>query len=133
MQNENGFTVHAKLPSLNDVIDKDRTCRYAGASYRREVEKLIARYIVKSLESGELRPVSTQCAVHFLWHEKNSRRNVDDIQSAQKFILDAMVRCGIIPDDSRKYVTQTAHTVIDSVEYGVDVIILPELTQQYIY
>lgn len=123
MQNENGFTVHAKLPSLNDVIGKDRTCKYAGASYKKEVEKLIAKYIFKALESGELRPVSTPCMVQFLWHEKNRRRDVDNIQSAQKFILDAMVRCGIIPDDSRKYVVQTAHTVVDSAEYGVNVII----------
>lgn len=120
---QNGFTVHAKLPSLNDVISKDRTCKYAGASYKKEVEKLIARYILKALESGELRPVSMPCTIHFLWYEKNRRRDVDNIQSAQKFILDAMVRCGIIPDDSRKYVIQTAHTVVDSVQYGVDVII----------
>ena len=120
---QNGFTVHAKLPSLNDVIDKDRTCRYAGASYKKEVENIIARYIFKALESGELKPVSTPCTIQFLWHEKNRRRDVDNIQSAQKFILDAMVRCCVIPDDSRKYVVQTAHTVMDSVEYGVDVII----------
>lgn len=106
MNIHNGFTVHAKLPSLNDVIDKDRTCRYAGASYKREVENIIARYIIKALESGELRPVSTPCTIQFLWHEKNRRRDVDNVQSAQKFVLGAMVRCGVIPDDNRKYVTQ---------------------------
>lgn len=124
MNIQNGFTVHAKLPSLNDVIGKDRTCKYAGASYKKEVEKIIERYIVKALETGELKPVSTPCTVQFIWHEKNRRRDVDNIQSAQKFILDAMVRCGIFLNDNRKYVTQTTHTVVDSVEYGVDVIII---------
>lgn len=120
---QNGFTIHAKLPSLNEVISKNRSCRYVGASYKKEVEKIIARYIVTALESGKLRPVSTPCMVQFIWHEKNRRRDVDNIQSAQKFVLDAMVRCGIFPDDSRKYVAQTVHTVINSAEYGVDVII----------
>ena len=45
--------------------------------------------------------------------EKTKRRDVDNIQSAQKFILDALQHFSIIKNDSRKYVKQIHHTVID--------------------
>ena len=76
----NGFTIHAKLPSLNEVINKDRTNRFAGATYKKNTEKVISRYIAKALETGELKPVSEPCAVRIDWHEKTKRRDVDNIQ-----------------------------------------------------
>ena len=45
----NGFTIHAKLPSLNEVINKDRSNIFAGAVYKKDTEKLISRYIAKAL------------------------------------------------------------------------------------
>lgn len=39
------------------------------------------------------------------------RRDADNIQSAQKFILDAMVKCGVIKNDSRKYISQIYHHI----------------------
>ena len=122
----NGFTVHAKLPSLNEVIKKDRTNRFAGAAYKKETEKIISRYITKAIETGELMPVSEPCTVRIDWHEKDRRRDVDNIQSSQKFILDALVKCGILKNDSRKYVTQIYHRIHDSDENKVSVTIETE-------
>ena len=33
------FVIEEKLPSLNDVIDKNRTNRYAGAKYKKDIEE----------------------------------------------------------------------------------------------
>ncbi len=119
----NGFTIHAKLPSLNEVISKDRTNKFAGAVYKKETEKIISRYITKALGTGELKPVSEPCTVRIDWYEKTKRRDVDNIQSSQKFILDALVSNGVLTDDSRRYVTQIYHKVHDSDENKVSVTI----------
>jgi Holliday junction resolvase RusA-like endonuclease len=57
--------------------------------------------------------VEKPCEIFIEWHEKTKRRDVDNIQSAQKFILDALQQHNIIKNDSRKYVKQIHHTVID--------------------
>nr|DAM48000.1 MAG TPA: Endodeoxyribonuclease RusA [Caudoviricetes sp.] len=121
-----GFTIHAKLPSLNQVVAKDRANKFAGAAYRKDAEKVISRYIQIALNTGELQPVSEPCIIQIEWHEKSKRRDVDNIQSSQKFILDALVQCGVLKDDSRKYVKQIYHKIIDSDKDKVSITILPE-------
>lgn len=119
----NGFTVHAKLPSLNDVIRKNRENMFCGNSYKKETEKIISRYIQRALTTGELKPVSEPCTIRIDWYEKTKRRDVDNIQSSQKFILDALVSNGVLPDDNRKHVVQIYHTIHDSCENKVSVTI----------
>lgn len=119
----NGFTVHAKLPSLNDVIRKNRENMFCGNSYKKETEKIISRYIQRALTTGELKPVSEPCTIRIDWYEKTKRRDVDNIQSSQKFILDALVSNGVLPDDNRKHVVQIYHTIHDSIENKVSVTI----------
>lgn len=119
----NGFTVHAKLPSLNDVIRKNRENMFCGNTYKKETEKIISRYIQLALTTGELKPVSEPCTIRIDWYEKTKRRDVDNIQSSQKFILDALVSNGVLPDDNRKHVVQIYHTIHDSCENKVSVTI----------
>lgn len=119
----NGFTIHAKLPSLNEVINKDRGNKFAGAVHKKETEKLITRYIKKALGTGELQPVSEAVTIKIDWYEKTRRRDVDNIQSGQKFILDALVSNGVLPDDNRRYVRQIYHKVHDGEENKVSVTI----------
>jgi Holliday junction resolvase RusA-like endonuclease len=54
--------------------------------------------------------------VRFEWHEKTQRRDADNIASAKKYILDALVKCGVLEDDSRKYVKGFYDTIIDDKE-----------------
>ena len=55
--------------------------------------------------------------------ERTKRRDADNIQSSAKFILDALKSCGVIKDDSRRYVTQVYHKIVDADADGVDVIL----------
>lgn len=52
--------------------------------------------------------------------------DADNIQSSQKFILDALVNNGVLPDDNRKHVTQIYHRIHDSEENKVSVTIETE-------
>lgn len=107
------FTVYAKLPSLNDYICACRSNKYQGAKFKEEIEILIGWAIRQAMCKGELKRTTKPITVHFEWHERTKRRDLDNIASAKKFILDALQKQKIIPNDSRKYVKGFTDTVVD--------------------
>ena len=44
----------------------------------------------------QLMPVQQPCIVHMVFEEANRKRDVDNVESAKKFILDALVRSKIL-------------------------------------
>lgn len=111
----NEFTIQEKLPSLNECINANRRNIYAGANFKKDVEEIIGMYIQQGLSSGTLTPMGeTPCEVYIDWYEKTKRRDVDNIQSSQKFILDALQKNGVLKNDSRKFVKQVHHMVYDA-------------------
>jgi Holliday junction resolvase RusA-like endonuclease len=42
--------------------------------------------------------------IRFIWIEKDYRRDLDNVCSAKKMIIDSMVKLQLIPNDNRKYV-----------------------------
>lgn len=55
-----------------------------------------------------------------IYNTKNKRMDVDNIQAANKFILDAM-KGELIIDDSRKYISQVLGFIQNGEEDGVEV------------
>ena len=119
----NHFIIEEKLPSLNEVIGKNRANKMMGAKLKKDVQSRILTYMQIAHVMGHLEPQEKQCTISITWHEKSKRRDVDNIQSAQKFILDAMVEGGILKDDSRKYVAQIYHHIVDGDRDYVEVYI----------
>lgn len=115
------FVVKEKLPSLNDVIGKNRCNKYAGAKYKKDIEEKISYYIANAVAKGMLHKQENPCWIVIEWIEKTKRRDSDNIQSSQKFLLDALVKCGILQNDSRKYVKNVAHIISDGKEDMVKV------------
>lgn len=112
----NSFTIKAKLPSLNDVIDRNRSNKYEGHKYKQEIQEGIGWDIRQALVMKRLKPVNNPCIIRIDWHESTKRRDVDNIQSSTKFILDAMVNNRILKNDSRRYVKQVYHEIIDDTD-----------------
>lgn len=92
--------IPAKLPSLNEMIAANRRNKYLGAKLKRETEEFIAQYILLN----KIQPVERPCVVHMVFHEPTKKRDTDNVESAKKYILDALVKSGIIQGDSPKYV-----------------------------
>ena len=124
----NGFTVYAKLPSLNEYINACRTNRYKGAKLKEYTETIIAHGIMQAQTSGTLRPPKPPIRIAFTWHEKTRRRDADNIASAKKFILDAMQRCGVIPNDNRNIVVGFTDEIVDDSNDFVEVKIFEVMT-----
>lgn len=109
----NELVINAQLPSLNQYQNACRSHWSKGAEFKKSIEELIGWSIRQALTKKTLRRVEQPCEIFIEWHEKTKRRDVDNIQSAQKFILDALQHHNIIENDSRKYIKQIHHTVID--------------------
>lgn len=120
----NGFTINAKLPSLNEYINACRANRYKGAKLKEYTETIIAYGITQARASGTLRTPKPPIRVVFVWHEKTRRRDADNIASAKKFILDAMQHCGIIPNDNRANVVGFTDEIVDDINDFVEVRII---------
>jgi Holliday junction resolvase RusA-like endonuclease len=86
-----------RLPSLNEVIGANRGNKYAGAKLKKQTQTMIEHHI-KLQDIGKFEKVR----IDIDWYEPNKKRDFDNISSAKKFILDAMVSCGMIPNDGWK-------------------------------
>ena len=94
----NRCVIDMKLPSLNEYINVCRKNPYAASKYKRDVENAIMLF------TNRLPSFAGPVKIHFFWMESSKRRDLDNVSFAKKFILDAMVKSGKLPDDSRKYV-----------------------------
>lgn len=89
------FEVPGRLPGLNEYTSACRTNPYAGAKLKREATEAC----MWAAKAAGVRSVAVPVDVHVTWVEPNTRRDKDNIRFAIKFVLDALVRLGVIPDD----------------------------------
>jgi Holliday junction resolvase RusA-like endonuclease len=68
-------------------------------------------YIRKAKREGTLAPMTGTVSLLIVWHERTRKRDTDNVQSAAKYILDALQGMGIIENDSPKYVDQINHRI----------------------
>ena len=87
-----------RLPSLNKYINICRTNRLMAGRWKRDLEETIGFSLLT------MHPFKNPVWIHFHWVEENMNRDKDNIASAKKFILDAMVRYGKLKDDGWKYI-----------------------------
>lgn len=97
-----------QLPSLNDYIAKINRNKYAGNSFKKQIQE----DIYWQLKAQKISKIKTPCQMHFHWVEKSKRRDIDNIYSAKKFILDALIEYGAIEGDGQKYI----YGITDSLE-----------------
>lgn len=125
MDGKNYFTIMGRLPGLNDVINACRSHWSNGARLKRQTETDIIWQIKAATGRGVLHPVTGPVTIEFEWHESNKRRDLDNIYSAKKFVLDAMQQAGIIANDNRKHVVGLRDDIVDDKQDFVVVTIHP--------
>lgn len=87
-----------RVPSMNEIVAARASWRGAYSKLKREYEE-DAVPLLRAL--GKYQRVNV--TLHIV--EPHSRRDPDGICSgASKFVLDALVAAGVIPDDSQKHV-----------------------------
>lgn len=98
------FTIPRRLPGLNEYIDLERAGggRYSANKMKQETQTMIHW----AIKGGPLRNVKLECPViiHYLWLEPDRRRDMDNIAFAKKFVQDALVKAGVLPNDGWKHI-----------------------------
>lgn len=110
----NEFTIQGRLPSLNDYVNACRTHWSTGARFKQDTENTII-WFIKAAQSKKLcRPVTKPVKITFFWYEHGLARDIDNIYSAKKYILDAMQKAGIIENDDRKHVVDVDDVILQT-------------------
>lgn len=86
------------------MVNANRTTKWAGAKLKQETDILIEWQIKTAMNAGTCRRPAGSVAVSFEWHERTRRRDLDNIYSGKKFILDAMQKIGLLEGDGQKFV-----------------------------
>jgi Holliday junction resolvase RusA-like endonuclease len=97
--------IPGKLPGLNEIIEaaKQGKGKYQPYALMKEEYTNMITWIAKKLPKYE------KVALIITWYEPDHRRDPDNIMAGQKFILDALVHAGVIPNDSQKYIVSIIH------------------------
>lgn len=94
------FTIPGRLPGLNEIISANRSNHHCGAKLKRDSDDLVRMCIRKA----GIKPMKRPVQVDFCWIEKSRARDKDNIRVGAKFVMDALVAEGVIPDDSQRFV-----------------------------
>lgn len=101
----NYFYIYQKLPNLNEFRQEIARSPYKGGQLKNEVEDSIITAIMYAKRQGTLKEIENYpIQINCIWNSVNKRIDIDNRRSSIKFILDAMQKAGIIPNDSQKYV-----------------------------
>lgn len=86
---------------LNEYIKAINSHRFSGAHVKTvETQRVYLECRALNLPPIKHYPVT----VHFKWFSINSKKDIDNVAFAKKFILDGLVLARVLTDDSRKYV-----------------------------
>lgn len=100
------FTIDGRLDALNDYVKACRANRYGANVMKKRNESQINTAIIRDgVKPVQRYPVKIQIT----WNEKNKKRDVDNVGFAVKFILDALVKAGILENDGQKQVCGIEH------------------------
>ncbi len=96
------LVISGRLDGLNEFIEAQRTNKYKGAALKKVNQQIVEFAIRRQIHTAIERPVR----LHYTWYERNQRRDLDNVSGfGHKVIQDALVACGVLEDDSPKYVT----------------------------
>lgn len=94
------MVIPGRMPGLNDYVRAERANRYVASTMKRQQTE---RAGVLAVEQG-MPQFSGTVDITFTWVEQNRRRDMDNVAFAKKFILDGLVRAGVIHDDTPRYI-----------------------------
>lgn len=111
------------FPGMNEVVAENRRGWGAGSKLKARMTERCERYARQAMEeTGWVAPLGP-VEVSLRWHEVSWRRDQDNVTSAEKFVLDGMVRAGVLRGDSHRYIPKptTHEIVVDREHPGVTV------------
>ena len=107
------YTIYYDFTQLNDYIRLTRGNKYSS----NKVKQTETNVVMMSLKNKP--PFPVPCHIKFTWLIKNKRIDPDNRAFSKKAVLDGLVKAGILPDDTHKYITGFTDTFELSNKVGV--------------
>jgi hypothetical protein len=105
-----------RLPCLNDMVGKNR---WVYSKLKKDTESSIEYEIRRQ----RLKPMA-YAYLSFVWFEKDRQRNPDNVSGGgPKFVLDSLVRCGILKNDGWSEVLGIKHGFVVGDEASVHILL----------
>lgn len=111
------YVILGTLPTLNDHDGANRTNKYIGAKLKKEWTEFV------QWQMAGKEKITEPCILTFNWLV-SSKADFDNICFARKYILDGMVKAGILIDDSQKHVLGFGGDYFTKVPKGEEKIII---------
>lgn len=87
------------LPGLNEYIQIERSNRFKAANLKKKLTNDIALIAIKSGLK-----LDGKYDIEFIWTTKDNRHDHDNVCFAKKFILDGLVKGGVLQNDTPRFV-----------------------------
>ena len=97
------FVIPGNLPGLNLLIAANRANRYKGAKLKKDADMQVIAAIRKC-HVGAVKGYPVEVRIWF--YEKDRRRDIDNVYSGGKYVLDALQEAGILKGDGQRYVNR---------------------------
>ncbi|TFH72378.1 hypothetical protein E3V39_12420 [Gammaproteobacteria bacterium LSUCC0112] len=98
------ITIEGELCDLNTYVNAERSNRFRASKIKKEETERVAWEVSNC-------PAITQYPVNitYTWYSKDSRKDVDNVAFAVKFIHDGLVEAGVLAGDGRKHIAGFSH------------------------
>ena len=114
------FTIPIIFPSLNEIIESSKTHWSKYSKPKKGYTEIVASFARQQLKPVMKYPMEIHCH----WRVKNQRKDPDGLSAGCKFILDGLVKAGILKNDGFNEIKSIHHTFeVDKQNVGVVVTI----------
>lgn len=94
-----------ELMDLNTYINNNRANRMQGAKSKRAYTRLCAVSVKAAINQGlEIKEDEMPIDLHFKWYVPSKHKDKDNIAFGKKFILDGMLKAGLLENDGWKQI-----------------------------
>jgi len=94
------FTIQGELPDFNSIIEASKQHWAQYYAFKQQYTTLVWLCARAALKPFQEFPIDF--SIH--WYCKDKRKDKDNISAGKKFILDGLIKAGIIPSDSWRHV-----------------------------
>lgn len=96
------FIIEGELPGLNEIIAVSKLHYGKYAKMKKEMTEYICWQVKGAL-------IDNRVNVKITWYSATKKRDPDNIAAGVKFILDGMVKGGIIKGDGYRHIGSISH------------------------
>lgn len=110
-------------PGTNELIGEAKSNRYRYGGLKRTYTLIACSYAAEAARQARWRRPKGRVSVTCRWFERDARRDPDNVMGGVKWLLDGIVKAGVIADDSQRYVGRISHEIGIRRNAGVEVVI----------